>query len=86
MDLKKVLERMKQNHKNVDFIKFIGFALRIGFEHRKGKGSHHVLYKGDIKEILTIQNVGGRVKPYQVKQFFKLVEKYNMVKEESKDE
>ena len=86
MDLNKVLERMKNNPKNVDFIKFIGIALRIGFEHRKGKGSHQVLYKDGVKEILTIQNVGGRIKPYQVRQFLKLVEKYNMAREEYKDE
>ena len=84
--MNKVLERMKNNPKNVDFIKFIGIALRIGFEHRQGKGSHRVLYKDGIKEILTIQNVGGKIKPYQVRQFLKLVEKYNMAREEYKDE
>ena len=67
--MNKVLERMKKNPKNVDFIKFIGVSLRIGFKHRKGKGSHHVLYKDGIKEILTIQNVGEKLSPTRLDSF-----------------
>jgi hypothetical protein len=35
-----------------------------------------------MKELLNFQNVGGKVKPYQVRQFIKIVEKYNLLKEE----
>jgi hypothetical protein len=28
-------------------------------------------------ELVNIQNVNGQAKPYQIRQFFKLVEKYN---------
>jgi hypothetical protein len=46
-----------------------------------GRGSHVVLSKPNIPEILTIQNAGGRVKPYQIKQFLRILEKYNMKEE-----
>lgn len=32
----------------------------------------------DIREILNFQNVNGKSKPYQVKQFINIVEKYNL--------
>jgi len=37
--------------------------------------------KEGIKELLNFQNVGGKAKPYQVKQFLKIVEKYNLLEE-----
>jgi len=41
-------------------------------------GSHHIFISRQVKEIVNIQNVGGKVKPYQVKQFLMLVERYNL--------
>jgi len=34
-----------------------------------------------IFEILNFQNMKGKSKPYQVKQFIKIIEKYDLVKE-----
>ena len=31
-----------------------------------------------VTEIINIQNVNGEAKPYQIRQFFSLVEKYNL--------
>jgi predicted RNA binding protein YcfA (HicA-like mRNA interferase family) len=39
----------------------IGFSERI-------KGSHHIFSKENIEEIINIQEIQGKAKPYQVKQ------------------
>jgi len=33
---------------------------------------------GDIIEILNFQNVGGKAKPYQVRQFLSVIEAYGL--------
>jgi hypothetical protein len=36
-------------------------------------------------ELINIQEVGGKTKPYQIRQFLKLVERYNLRLEEGND-
>jgi predicted RNA binding protein YcfA (HicA-like mRNA interferase family) len=81
MDIEKTLERIRRNPRNVDVNEFIKIALCLGFSHLQGKGSHQVLGRKGIKEGIVIQDVGGKVKPYQMKQFLRLIEKYNIVQE-----
>ncbi len=77
----KIYRQLKENPKNVRFEDFCK-ALRVfGFNYRDGKGSHRVFTRKEMREILTIQHVKCRVKIYQVKQFLKLVEKYNLLEE-----
>ena len=35
-----------------------------------------------MREMLNFQNVKGKAKPYQVKQFLKIVENYRLLEEE----
>ena len=46
------------------------------------KGSHRVYVREGVKEILNFQNVKGKAKPYQVRQFLKVIENYNLPEEE----
>jgi len=48
----------------------------FGFIFRGGKGSHRIYVKDGIREMLNFQNVKGKAKPYQVKQFLKIIERY----------
>jgi len=50
----------------------------FGFKLVRTKGSHHIFTHTGIEEIINLQNVKGQVKPYQVKQFLALIEKYNL--------
>ena len=34
-------------------------------------------------ELLNLQNVGGEAKPYQIRQFLRLLERYNVIMEDS---
>jgi hypothetical protein len=53
-------------------------AESFGFEYRGGKGSHEVYSKKGVTDILTFQNVGGMAKHYQVRQFLKIIEEYDL--------
>ena len=54
----------------------------FGFRHKGGKGSHRIYVKEGVREMLNFQNVKGKAKPYQVKQFLKVVDKYKLLEEE----
>jgi len=82
MNRTKILEELKGNPNNVRFDTLCKAAKSFGFRFRGGKGSHRIFVKNGMKELLNFQNVGGKVKPYQVRQFIKIVEKYNLLKEE----
>jgi predicted RNA binding protein YcfA (HicA-like mRNA interferase family) len=42
------------------------------------KGSHHIFVHASVLELVNLQEVGGKAKPYQVRQFLKLIEEYNL--------
>ncbi len=77
----KIYRKLKENPKNVRFEDLCKALELFGFKYRGGKGSHRVFTKKGIKEILTIQHVKCKAKLYQVKQFLKLVERYNLLEE-----
>ncbi len=79
---KEVYERLKRNPKNVRFTELCKAAELFGFKFRGGRGSHVVYVREGVREILVFQNVKGKAKPYQVKQFLKIIEKYNLLEDE----
>jgi hypothetical protein len=81
MKKKERYEELKRNPKDVRFETLCQTAELFGFKFRGGKGSHKIFVKEGIKELLNFQNVGGKAKPYQVKQFLKIVEKHNLLEE-----
>jgi len=44
-----------------------------------GKGSHRIYVLRGVGELLNFQNVDGKAKPYQVKQFINIIEKYRIL-------
>ncbi len=54
---------------------------QFGFVFARQKGSHRIYKRQGVKELLDFQNVQGKVKSYQVKQFLKVVEDYNLLEE-----
>jgi hypothetical protein len=41
-------------------------------------GSHHIYTHQSVRELVNLQNVKGKAKAYQVRQFLSLVERYNL--------
>jgi hypothetical protein len=45
-------------------------------------GDHHIYVHPEVPELVTLQDVGGKAKPYQVKQLLQIIERYNLQLEE----
>jgi hypothetical protein len=78
-----VYEKLKLNSKNIRFNDVCRAAELFGFRFKGGKGSHRIYVHNSVNDFLNFQNVGGWAKPYQVKQFLKIIDKYNLLKEEN---
>lgn len=81
--IKKLFNKINNNPYDVRFNDICKLAEAFGFTYKGGKGSHRVYSRKGVREILNFQNVKGKVKPYQVKQYLKLIQEYNLrLKEE----
>jgi len=60
-------------------------AEAFGFRASRVRGSHHILAHPNVRELVNLQEVRGKVKPYQVKQLMELVERYNLELKEDKE-
>lgn len=49
-----------------------------GFRLNRVSGSHHLFTHTEIPELINLQEVRGEAKPYQIRQFLRLVERYNL--------
>ena len=79
MKPRKVLEKLLAGAKNVRFADMVKLVEAFGFTLSRVNGSHHIFTHPDVNELVNLQEVNGQVKPYQVRQFLKLVEKYNLI-------
>ncbi len=64
--------------RNVDFDDLIRLLQVLGFKEVRGRGSHRVFVRTGVVEILTLQEVRGQAKPYQVRQVVALIRQYNL--------
>jgi hypothetical protein len=75
---KKLLQRALSSPNNLRFSDVVKLAENFGFRLLRSSGSHHIFAHSDVRELLNLQEVRGKAKPYQIGQFLKLVEKYNL--------
>lgn len=68
--------------RNVAFEDMRRLIEAFGFELKRVSGSHHIFAHPKISELVNLQNVDGQAKPYQIRQFLKLVERYALSLEE----
>jgi predicted RNA binding protein YcfA (HicA-like mRNA interferase family) len=78
MKKEKLFKRILVSQKNVKFKEFVNLVEAFDFHLVRINGSHHIFKDEVTGSLLNIQNVGGEVKPYQVKQFLYIIEKYNL--------
>jgi len=71
-----------QSDANIAFDDTCALLKRLGFAERV-RGDHHIFTKAGVAEIINLQPVDGKAKPYQVKQIRNLVKKYRINKEHS---
>ena len=82
MNKRKLLRKVLSGSKNLRFADLMTLAQAFGFRLARVSGSHHIMIHPDVPVPLNLQEVGGQAKPYQVRQFLKLVEQYNLALEE----
>ncbi|MCD4696956.1 MAG: type II toxin-antitoxin system HicA family toxin [Bacteroidales bacterium] len=80
----KLLEKILGGSKNIHFNDFVNLVENFGFQLSRTKGSHHIFIHKGINELINLQNYKGKAKPYQVKQFLELIERYNLKMEDKK--
>ena len=82
MNKKKLLKRIYSNNKNVRFNDLLVIVEAFGFFLTRSEGSHFIYKNNKINAWINFQNHHGEAKPYQIKQFLALIEKYNLKMEE----
>lgn len=60
------------------FSEMISLVEAFGFQLERVRGSHHIFVHPQLKELVNLQEVDGQAKPYQIRQFLRLVERYNL--------
>jgi len=77
VDPRRLLARIARGDlANVSFSDMRRLLEAFGFELRRTSGSHHVFAHPDVPELVNVQEVRGQAKPYQIRQFLRLVERY----------
>ena len=83
---RKLLQKALSSPKNVRFNEMRTLAEAFGFRLSRIRGSHHIFVHPRVQELVNLQDVGGKAKPYQIRQFLRLVERYNLMLRDEENE
>jgi predicted RNA binding protein YcfA (HicA-like mRNA interferase family) len=75
---RKLLQKILSGSRNIQFDEMTALVGAFGFRLSRVKGSHHIFVHPQVRELVNLQNVNGKAKPYQIRQFLRLVERYNL--------
>jgi predicted RNA binding protein YcfA (HicA-like mRNA interferase family) len=73
-----LLKKALSSPANLRFEEACALARAFGFRLSRVSGSHHIFTHENVRELVNLQEVEGKAKPYQVKQLLALVERYNL--------
>ena len=68
--------------RNVDFLDMVNLIEGFGFRLIRINGSHHIFGLTGLPKTINLQPDSGDAKPYQIRQFLKLVERYRLTLED----
>lgn len=85
MNKRKLLAKALRGSKNLRFGEAVELAKAFGFRLSRTKGSHHIFVHPTARELVNLQQVDGKAKPYQVRQLLEIVERYNLQIDESEE-
>jgi hypothetical protein len=74
----KLFKKILSGSRNIRFDEFVGLMLAFGFRLDRISGSHQIYIHPVVLRPFPVKDDSGKAKPYQVKQFLKLVEQYNL--------
>jgi predicted RNA binding protein YcfA (HicA-like mRNA interferase family) len=75
---RKLIQKLLVGTKNIRFSEAQIAVEAYGFRLTRISGSHHIYVHPKIPELINLQNVDGKAKPYQIKQFLEIVERYHL--------
>ena len=82
MNKRKLLQKILDGSQNIRFQDMASLAQAFGFRLARVSGSHHIFTRPGIPELVNLQDVHGQAKPYQIRQFLKIVERHNLLLED----
>jgi len=82
MSERKTLQKILSGSRNIRFAEMTALVEAFGFHLSRIQGSHHIFSHPEIPELVNLQEVRGEAKPYQIRQFLKLVERHHLELEE----
>ena len=78
MNKRKLLQKVLAESKNVRFAEMVSLVEAFGFHLSRTEGSHHIFAHPEVPELINLQDIKGKAKPYQIRQFLKLIERYRI--------
>ncbi|MBU1022709.1 type II toxin-antitoxin system HicA family toxin [bacterium] len=78
MKPRKLLEKIISGSRDISFKDMMKLVESFGFHLSRVKGSHHIFAHPEVSELINLQNMDGKAKPYQIRQFLQLVERYHL--------
>ena len=81
MNKRKLLKKLLSGSRNIRFSDAVAAAKMFGFSLLRINGSHHIFAHPEVSELVNLQDVNGKAKPYQVKQLLQLIERYDLTME-----
>ena len=78
MQVRKLYEKLLMGSRNVRFEDFCKVAQAFGYRRDRVQGSHHIYEHPKATRPLNVQNYHGQAKPYQIRQFLRDVEEFQL--------
>ena len=78
MRKQKLLHKILSGSSNIRFAEVVACARAFGFELDRVDGSHHIFIHPSVPELLNLQDVKGKAKPYQIGQLLRLIEIHDL--------
>ncbi len=63
MKKRKLLQRILANPQDVAFSDMVTLVMAFGFRLSRVNGSHHIFVHLEVRELVNLQNVNGKIKP-----------------------
>jgi hypothetical protein len=82
MKARKIYEKILAGSRNIRFEDLCKVAEAFGYRLDRTKGSHHIFENPLATRPLNLQNYRGQAKPYQVRQFLRDVEEFQLTMRE----
>ena len=78
MTKRRLLKKILAGSGPIRFSEATALAEAFGFSLNRINASYHIFTHPETPELINLQNVNGKAKPYQLKQLLSIVEKHGL--------